>query len=78
MWYRKEEIACNKQFLLFSQCLPQLDIFSASKYGIVRLWVNSLPNNKIFDLSKFKAHADNKMNGTPVMKFVLENLENIF
>ena len=27
---RKEEIACNKQFLLFSQCFPKLYIFSAS------------------------------------------------
>ena len=28
---RKREIACYKQFLLFSQCFPQLYIFSASK-----------------------------------------------
>ena len=28
---RKGEIACYKQFLLFSQCFPQLYIFSASK-----------------------------------------------
>ena len=32
---RKGEIACYKQFLLFSQCFPQLYIFSASKCGIV-------------------------------------------
>ena len=32
---RKGEIACDKQFLLFSQCFPQLYIFSASKCGIV-------------------------------------------
>ena len=31
---RKGEIACYKQFLLFSQCFP-LYIFSASKCGIV-------------------------------------------
>ena len=30
---RKGEIACYKQSLLFSQCFPQLYIFSASKYG---------------------------------------------
>ena len=32
---RKEEIAGYKQFLLFSQCFPQLYIFSASKCDIV-------------------------------------------
>ena len=32
---RKGEIACYKQFLLFSQCFPQLYIVSASKCGIV-------------------------------------------
>ena len=37
---RKGEIACYKQFLLFSQFFPQLYIFSASKCGIVWLWVN--------------------------------------
>ena len=31
---RKGEIACYKQFLLFSQCFPQLYIFSASKCGL--------------------------------------------
>ena len=33
---RKREIACYKQFLLFSQCFPQLYILGASKCGI--LW----------------------------------------
>ena len=33
---RKGEVACYKQFLLFSQCFPQLYVFSASKCGI--LW----------------------------------------
>ena len=32
---RKGEIACYKQFLLFSHCFLQLYIFSASKCGIV-------------------------------------------
>ena len=36
---RKGEIACYKQFLLFSQCFPQLYIFSASKCAIVLEWV---------------------------------------
>ena len=32
---RKGEIARFKQFLFFSQCFPQLYIFSVSKCGIV-------------------------------------------
>ena len=31
----KGEIACYKQLLFFSQCFPQLYVFSASKCGIV-------------------------------------------
>ena len=36
---RKGKIACNKQFLLFSQCFPQLYICSASRCDIVWQWV---------------------------------------
>ena len=36
---KKGEIAYYKQFLLFSQCFPELYIFSASKCGIVWYWV---------------------------------------
>ena len=32
---RKREIACYKQFLLFSQCFLQLYVFNASKCSIV-------------------------------------------
>ena len=32
---RKGEIACYQQFLLFSQCFPQLYIYNASKCDIV-------------------------------------------
>ena len=53
---RKGEIACYKQFLLFSLCFPQLYIFSASKSGIMWQWVkhsfvtysNSFPNKPWF------------------------------
>ena len=37
---RKGEIACYKQFLLFSKFFPQLYILSASKCDIVWSWVN--------------------------------------
>ena len=45
---RKGEIACHKQFLLFSQCFPQLYIFSTSKCGIVWKWVNHSSNKPLF------------------------------
>ena len=38
--------------------------------------LNSLPNDKILDLSKFKAFADNKSNVTQNVKFVLWRIEN--
>ena len=34
--------------------------------------VNSLPNNNFLDWSKFKAHAEDKINVTETLKFVLE------
>ena len=39
--------------------------------------LNSLPNDKIFDLSKFKVFADDKLTATEKLKFVLGWLENI-
>ena len=38
---------------------------------------NSLPNDKIQDLSKIKAFADDKIILTQKLKFVLERVENI-
>ena len=38
---------------------------------------NSLPFDKILDWSKFKAYADNKINVTEKLKFVLGSVENI-
>ena len=68
-------------FLLFSQCFPQLYIFSASICGIVWSWDKerdiSLPNDKILDWSKLKAFADDKINVTEKLKFVLKRVENI-
>ena len=37
----------------------------------------SLPNNKILDLSKLKGFADDKINVTKKLKFVLGRVENI-
>ena len=38
---------------------------------------NSLPNNKILDRSQLKAFADNKINVTKTLKFVLGRVEKI-
>ena len=37
---------------------------------------NSLPNNKILDWSKLKAYADDKINVTEKLKFVMGKVEN--
>ena len=39
--------------------------------------VNSLPNSKILDWSKVKAFADDKINVTEKLKFVLGRVENM-
>ena len=38
---------------------------------------NSSPNDKISDWSRFKAFADDKIDGTEKLKFVLGRVENI-
>ena len=43
----------------------------------IMILVNSFPNDKILDLSKLKAFADDKSNVTQTLKFVLGRLENI-
>ena len=43
-------------------------------------YLNSLPNNKILDLSKFKAFTDDKINSTQTLKlffFCFLRVENI-
>ena len=41
------------------------------------MYYNSLPNDKILDWSKLKAFADNKINVTEKLNFLLERVENI-
>ena len=40
-------------------------------------YLNSLPNNKFLDCSKFKAFAGDKLNLAKKMKFALGRVENI-
>ena len=67
----KGEIACYEQFLLFPQCFQKACFPGASKGVIVWEWVNSVPNDKVLDWSKLKACADDKINVTESLKFVL-------
>ena len=41
------------------------------------LCINSLPNDKILDWSKFKAFADDKINVNEQLKFALGRVKNI-
>ena len=47
------------------------------KSAQMKTFVNSLPHNKILDRSKLKAFADDKLNATEKLKFVLGRVENI-
>ena len=40
-------------------------------------YINPLPNDKIFCLSKLKAFADDKINETQKLRYILEWIENI-
>ena len=44
---------------------------------VIKSDINSLPNDKILDLSKLKVFADDKIIATQKLKFVLERIENI-
>ena len=48
-----------------------------SKQNIYIYLRNSLPNDKIFDDSKSKSFADDKINVTQNLKFVMGRVENI-
>ena len=73
----KGEIARYEQFLLFPQCFQKACFPEASKGVILWEWVNSLPNDKIIDWSKFKAFADDKLITTQKLKDVHGRVENI-
>ena len=80
----KGEIAPNKQFLLFPQCFQKACFPGASKGVIVWEWVNStrceplnpLSYYKIFDMTKLKAFADNKLNVTEIRISLYDRVEN--
>ena len=63
----KGEIARYEQFLLFPHCFQKVCFPGVSKGVIVWEWVNSLPNDKIVDVTKLKAFADDKLNVAKMM-----------
>ena len=52
-------------------------ILSCFKFGCFSFSFKSLPHNKFLDWSKLKAFADDKLNATEKLKFVLGRVENI-
>ena len=52
-------------------------IYSLHKSNLYLYNINSLPNDKILDLSILKAFADNNLNVYQKLKFALERVENI-
>ena len=61
------EITHYEQFLLFPQCFQKACFRAVSKGVIVWEWVNSLPDNKILDLSELKAFS--KYNVVKMLSF---------
>ena len=81
----KGEIARYEQFLLFPQCFQKACFPGASKGVTEWEWVktiNSLPNDKFLDRSKFKAFGDDKLNAAcrlnaaAMMISLLDGVEN--
>ena len=72
---------CLSLSLFLSLCLSQSLSLSLnhSHIAVVMcvLTLNFLPNDKILDKSKFKESADDSLNVTENLKFVLRRVENI-
>ena len=73
----KVENAGQQHFLLFRQCFQKA--FSLVSLQLENIWLkfNSLPNNKILDLSKLEAFADDKLKVAKIMKCLFDREENI-
>ena len=78
-WKRKYWETGSQYFLFFTHnVIKILDGIQLRDWIEKRLkpgWFNSLPNDKILDLSKFKAFADGKIILTQKLKFVLGKAE---
>ena len=75
----EQDLACFKEWLVNTE--PNLRSLITKIHAINYFpSINTLPNNKIFDWSKLKVHlfADNKINVSKKLKFLLGWVENIF
>ena len=75
--YPNRIIARYEQFLLFPKCFQKACFPEASKGVTVWEWVKSLPKNKILEITKFKAFAENKINVVHMMISVFNRSQNI-
>ena len=68
----------NPTFQFGIQLFPQLDSWSPTLKTLVWTlpWVNPLPKNKILDMTKLKAFADEKLNIVKMMISLLDRVEN--
>ena len=71
------EIAHFEQFHLFPQCFPKAFFFNVLKCVYIEERVNSLPHDKILDVTKLKAFADSKTKVAKMMISVIDRVENI-
>ena len=60
--WKKGEIAHFEQFHLFPHCFPKAFFFCMIKLVYMEERVNTSPNAKTLDVTKFKALADDKLN----------------
>ena len=70
----------KSQFLKVAETLDYVVKGLSVKYKFYQhflVFLNSLPDNKILDRSKFTAFADNKIDVSQKFEFVLEMVENI-
>ena len=72
MYVLGKNFVTDKHFL--TKMLNKLLLFTHFHFNFN---INSLPHNKILDGSKLKAFADDKLNATEKLKFVLGRVENI-
>ena len=73
----KGDTARYEQYLLFPQCFQKACFPGASKGVIVWEWVNTLPNDNILALTKFKAFANDKFTVAKMKISILDRIENI-
>ena len=69
---RLVQIAVYQHFPLFPHWFRTFSCSRSLSIRIVWKSVNSVPNIKILDRSKLKAFAEDKINVTEILKFVLE------